>query len=134
MARTVASITYNRLPEIIRRLPRAANEVVDQTLSAVEGHIKTDMAAAKSGAWYGDHQASAPGEAPAIDTTNLVNSIQRTEVQNGSGSVYTNSEVGEIMEYGAPAANIEPRPFMTPAADAARPEFMRQMRDLESLL
>lgn len=133
MAKTVARLTHNRFPEIARRLPQATRQVVQETILDIEAHIKADMAAAKSGVWYGGHQASAPGESPAIDMSNLVNSI-RTEMQGTEGGVYTNAEHAEPLEYGAPMNNLEPRPFMTPAAEAARPEFMRKMRDLESML
>ena len=130
----VVRLTRNRFPEIARRLPVATRQVVEETLAEIETHAKTEMAAAKSGRWYGDHQASAPGEAPAVDDALLINSIQQSPVVNGSGEVYTNAEHAVIMEHGAPMANIEPRPFFAPAAEAARPNFMRKMGDLESRL
>lgn len=133
MPRIVATLTHNRFPEIIRKLPVVARQVVEETVYDIEARIKTDMAQPKSGRMYGDHQASAPGESPAIDLSALVNSIQ-TDVDGTEGAVFTNEETAEIMEYGAPMANIAPRPFMAPAAEAARPEFMRKMSDLESRL
>ncbi len=133
MARTVVTLTHNRFPEIARRLPVAAARVVAETVAAIETEIKTEMAAPKSGVWYGDHQASAPGEAPAIDTGMLVNSIQ-TEVKGTEGVVFTNMEYAPYLEFGAPMASIEPRPFFMPAAEAARPGFVRKLQDLESQL
>lgn len=133
MAKTVVRITNNKFPAIIRALPQAAHDIVEETVFAIETTIKEGMAAAKSGAWYDDHQASAPGEMPAIDTTALVNSIQ-TEVSGSEGAVYTNMEYAPHQEYGAPAGNLLPRPFMTPAAETERPIFMRKMRGLESRL
>lgn len=130
--KTVVRLTSNRLPEVARRIPQACNRVVAETLSLIEGEIKVGMAEPKSGHVYGNHQASAPGESPAIDTGALVNSIQQTPVTNGSGQVYTNMEYAEVLEYGG--ADMEARPFMTPAAEAARPEFLRKMGDLESML
>ncbi len=128
MAKTVVTLTHNRFPEIARRLPLATRRVVSETLYEIQGNARTDMAQSKSGRMYGDHQASAPGESPAIDTSNLVNSIL---VDEGDGIVYTNAEYAEALEYGAPMNNLEPRPFMTPAAEAARPGFLRKMNDLE---
>lgn len=133
MAKTVVRIMNNRFPAIIRALPNAAHDIVEETVFAIESHIKEGMAAAKSGAWYDDHQASAPGEMPAIDTSALVNSIQ-TEVSGGSGVVATNMEYAAHQEFGAPAGNLLPRPFMTPAAETERPIFMRKCRNLESRL
>lgn len=131
MAKTVVSIRNNRFPAIIRALPQAAHDIVEETVFGIETTIKTGMAAAKSGAWYDDHQASAPGEMPAIDLTALVNSIQ-TEVSGSEGVIFTNQEYSPHLEYGT--VNMLPRPFMTPAAEAERGPFMRKMRNLESRL
>ena len=131
--RTVVTLTHNRFPEIIRALPREAGEIVEETVLDIETNIKIGMASAHNGEWYGSHQASAPGEMPAIDTGALAASIQ-TDVQKTKGTVYTNMEYSEYMEWGAPAAGIEPRPFMTPAAEAARGPFLRKLRNLESRL
>jgi phage gpG-like protein len=129
MPKTVVALTHNRFPEIARRLPLAARRVVSETLYEIQGNARVDMAQSKSGRTYGDHQASAPGESPAIDTSNLVNSIL---VDESAGIVYTNAEYAEILEFGG--INLLPRPFMTPAAEAERGSFMRKMADLESRL
>lgn len=133
MPKTVVSLTHNRFPEIARKLPVETGKIVEETIYEMEADIKRDMAQAKSGRMYGDHQASAPGESPAVDTSNLINSIQ-TDMDGTEGTVYTNAEYAEIMEFGAPMANIAPRPFMAPAAERARPGFIRKMSDLESRL
>lgn len=131
MPTTAATIVYNHFPRIAAALPREAARVVQETVLDIEGRIKTEMAAAKSGRMYGGHQASAPGEAPAVDTGALIGSIQ-TEVQGTEGVVFTNMGYAVFLEYGT--RHMAPRPFMTPAAEAARSEFMRKMRDLESRL
>ena len=133
MPRTVVVLSHNRFPEIVRKLPEAARAIVTETVLQIEQEIKIGMASAHNGEWYGSHQASAPGEMPAIDTGALAASIQ-TDVQKTKGTVYTNMEYSEYMEWGAPAAGIEPRPFMTPAAEAARGPFMRKLRNLERRL
>ncbi|MGP1664479.1 MAG: hypothetical protein ACTS5I_00900 [Rhodanobacter sp.] len=124
-------ITLNRFPEIARALPREVGEIVEETVIDIDTNIATGMAASHSGAWYGGHQASAPGEMPAIDTGALVNSIQ-TEVQGTEGAVYTNAEYAEHLEYGT--VNMAARPYMTPAAEQARKPFLRKMTNLESRL
>ena len=133
MPRTVVTLTHNRFPEIARALPREVGEIVEETVLDIETQIKVGMASSHNGEWYGSHQASAPGEMPAIDTGALAASIQ-TDVKGTKGVVYTNMEYSEYMEWGAPAAGIEPRPFMTPAAEAARGPFLRKLRALESRL
>ena len=131
MPRTVVTLTHNRFPEIIRALPREAGEIVEETVLDIETQIKVGMASSHNGEWYGSHQASAPGEMPAIDTGALAASIQ-TDVQRTKGTVYTNSEYAEFLEYGT--VNMEARPYMTPAAEAARGPFLRKLRALESRL
>lgn len=131
MATTVVTLSHNRFPELARRLPQATRRIVHETVFEIEANIKVDMAQSKSGRMYGDHQASAPGESPAVDISNLINSIQ---TDADEGIVYTNAEYAPPLEYGAPMNNLEPRPFMTPAAEAARPNFMRKMSNLEQYL
>lgn len=131
MPRTTVTIVYNHFPALARALPVECGKIVAETVLFVETHIKQNMAAAKSGAMYGDHQASAPGEAPAIDTGVLAASIQ-TEVNGTEGQVFTNAETAEMLEFGT--VKMAARPFMTPAAEAARPEFMNKMSNLESRL
>lgn len=139
MPRTVVTLTNNRLPELARRLPRAVAEIVETSAKAIETDVKVGMAAAKSGRVYdvggvAPHQASAPGEMPAVDTGALINSIQ-TEMEGPTMAVvYTNQEYAIHLEYGAPAAGIAPRPFFIPAAERERPHFQRAMADLEQRL
>jgi phage gpG-like protein len=84
----------------------------------MEADIKSRMAEGKSGAIYrrgsGTHQASAPGEAPAIDTGAYVNSIQTKKTDDGA-EVGTNMEYGPFLELGT--SRIAKRPHFTPAAE-----------------
>lgn len=135
--KTAATVQFNRLPEIARRLPQEVKAVIQDTILAIETDIKAEMAEPKHGAIYprgqaGEHQASAPGEAPAVDYGVLINSIQTQMVRDDLGLVFTNTEYAAPLEYGT--VRMEPRPFMTPAADRARPEFAERMRDLEDRL
>ena len=129
--RTVVTLTHNRFPEIVRKLPEAARAIVTETVLQIETNIKVGMASSHNGEWYGSHQASAPGEMPALDTGALAASIQ-TDVTGTKGTVYTNQEYAEYLEYGT--SNMEPRPYMTPAAESARAPFLRKLRNLESRL
>jgi hypothetical protein len=131
MARTVVRIEFNRFPQIAAKLPRETRQIVEETTLEVEADIKVAMAAEKSGRIYGSHQASAPGEAPAVDTSVLINSIQR-EVQGTEGAVYTNQETAAMLEFGT--SRMAPRPAWVPAAERAREGFVRKMRDLEGRL
>lgn len=92
----------------------------------------------KSGATYGDHQASAPGEAPASDTGNLASSIAVVKAEPGETAraiVRVKAEYGWYLEYGTsrPSDNgtdqgkdrrisiVEPRPFMEPSVRSVMP-------------
>lgn len=73
------------------------------------------------------HHASAPGEAPATDTGNLVNSIHVRKAGPFAYEVYSNSEYAAALEFGAPAKHIAARPFLKPAIEAERPAFLADM-------
>ncbi len=72
------------------------------------------------------HQASAPGEAPAMETGNLVNSIaeelQRKDKTGATAAVIVLAEYGIHLEFGT--EDMEPRPFLRPAFDQNRKEIM----------
>ena len=135
--KTAGVVEFNRLPEIARRLPQEVRDVIQETILEIETDIKAEMAEPKSGALYprglkGEHQASAPGQAPAVDYGILINSVQTTMVRDDLGLVYEGTEYAEVLEYGS--VHMAPRPHMTPAADRAKPKFTERMRDLESRL
>lgn len=74
-----------------------------------------------------EHQASAPGEAPATDTGALVNSIlfrQRTKL---TAEVESRLPYATYLEFGT--RFIAARPSWVPATEAARPEFTRRVAD-----
>ncbi len=108
---------FNHFDRIARGLEDVAHDIVVAACSNIAERSVSSMAGSKSGRMYGQHQASAPGEAPAIDTGQLADSIQ-TDVSGTSGMVYTNSEHGPYMELGT--HDIGPRPFFAPAAEAER--------------
>ena len=111
--------------EIKSNLLNLSADVKDEIGKAVmklalelEADSKSQMAEGKSGRIYerggSTHQASAPGEAPAIDTGAYVNSIQTTETKDGA-EVGTNMEYGPFLEFGT--SRIAKRPHFTPAAE-----------------
>jgi HK97 gp10 family phage protein len=71
------------------------------------------------------HQASAPGEPPAVDTGRLRSSIGHDETQilgeTISVRVGTNVDYATPLEYGS--YKVKPRPFMRPALEEAKPEM-----------
>jgi hypothetical protein len=160
--KATVTVTANDLERIAARLPRALTEIVKETLNEVEADIAVAMGEPKSGREYrrGErwHQASAPGEAPAIDMGMLAASIQQRLDDHGDagaeGLVYTAVEYAPYLEYGTGStgaswplperpANVNyttslvgmaPRPYMTSAAERARPGFETKLRQVEKRL
>lgn len=122
----------NRFPQITGAMRDAIDRIVRETAKAIEGNIKVGMASAHSGAVYGAHQASAAGEMPAIDTGALINSIQSDTDGPMQAAVHTNVDHAVYLEYGT--IHMAPRPFMVPAAEAERSEFVRRLSNLEDEL
>lgn len=107
----VAEIVYNHLPAISKKLPGVVGRIVQETLFEIEGTAKVLV---------------------RVDTGNLRASIQTEMESETRGSVYTAVSYAPFQEYGTykmPAA-----PFMTPAAEQARPHFMDKLRNLEASL
>lgn len=120
----IAAVTAN--------LERRASELVRATALQIEAAAKISMTGPKSGREYRrgkkTHQASGPGEAPAVDTGNLMNSIQTTVESPMRAVVSVNAEYGVWLEFGT--VHIAPRPFLGPAFEQAKPIFEAGLRGL----
>lgn len=64
-----------------------------------------------------EHQASAPGEAPAIDTENLVNSFEPEQLEDLTAELFSEVFYGAILE------DKRDRPFSEPAIERALPDI-----------
>jgi HK97 gp10 family phage protein len=114
----------SKLPRVEREVRDATDQVVETVLDDIIGEARRLMRQPHHGFIYrrkggGTHLASAPGEAPAIDTAALYRSLQK-----GPGFVSVGTEYAGYLEYGT--MKMEPRPFMGPAADYAlrrRPKY-----------
>jgi hypothetical protein len=123
------SVKYSsRIPVITSRLDARAGRVVRQTIAEIEARIKISFSEAKHGVVYGEHQASAPGEAPAIDQGTLASSVQSYMETEHRGGVGVGAEHGPHLELGT--SNMEPRPFMAPAAESVKRDFQESLRHL----
>ena len=96
---------------------------------AAQLHIRANMAQPKAGRTYKRksvvHQASAPGEAPAIDTTHLVESIAVRHWRRMTWSVGTPAEYAPGLEYGT--VKMAARPSFRPALDHIRKPLMSEV-------
>ena len=117
--------------EITRRLAIGANDIRNTIITAMVREPKTGR---KYRRGKKIHQASAPGEAPAVDYGELLRSIvfdvRKMEVEIGSegGAPYAEYlETGTFKVTGesiTPTALIEPRPFLNPAVEKHHKEII----------
>lgn len=139
MAKSGVKVVYNRLPEIARVFPFAVGAVVRETAEEVANTAKMKMAEPKTGRVYVKknnlgHQASAPGEAPAIDTGALVNSIKVEMVAVTKAEVSASGEQAAPLEFGTADGHIAARPFFRPAARQAAKKFIERLKAIEAKL
>ena len=86
--------------------------------------IKSIQTGSKSGIVYQkynprrEHRASAPGQAPASDTGNLVSKIIVKQKGQDVTSVESNANYSAYLEYGT--SKMQPRPFMLPAFEKSK--------------
>lgn len=129
---TIKVTISNSLPAVSASLAPALGKVVRATAAEIESSAKLSLSGAKSGRVYKrrgiSHQASAPGEAPATDTGLLANSINTTNDGALTAIVGVGAEYAEALEYGT--TRMGPRPFLTPAAEAARRGFDAAVADI----
>lgn len=116
------------IPDMVKAMPERVRKVVRETALAIETDAKRRMQGPKSGRIYRRggklHVASAPGEAPAIDTGLLIDSIQTTH-EGLTSWVNVFSDYGRNLELGT--HQIAPRPFLGPAFESQREEFGRKL-------
>lgn len=118
----------SRIPQLTADMKRRASLLVRATALNVQAHAQASMSGSKRGRQYRRHQASAPGEAPAIDTGTLFNSITVEVAGELSAAVGTNVEHGLHTEFGT--SRMEPRPWLAPAMEAVAPEFEAGLKEL----
>ena len=112
--------------EFVRRLEKSeddSGDTVMEMVTAITLTVHRNMIASfrtpKTGRLYGKHRASAPGQAPAIDTGELAAKTQpafdRPKLQ---GEVATSDPKSVHLEYGT--RDMAPRPYAKPAAEKTR--------------
>jgi len=122
----------SKIPQINAELKRRANALVVRTAARIETTAKLSFVEPKTGREYKrggkTHIASAPGEAPAVDTSQLTNSVQREPTGDASAVVGTNVEQALHTEFGT--SRMEPRPWLGPAFEEAAESFEKGVKEL----
>lgn len=110
-----------------------AGRIVNRTIMRIEARMKVKMGEPKHGRSYrrgktAKHQASAPGEAPAIDYGVLVNSIGTRMIGRTEGEVSVSAEYAAVLEFGG--VRMAPRPFFAVSVEEEWRQFVAEMRAL----
>ncbi len=87
------------MSEINNKIPEAVTEWAHEGTDYLIDQMKESMDGPKSGKIYGSHQASAPGESPAIRDRGLIDSIDRDK-QFLKGTAFSRNPVAVYMEEG----------------------------------
>lgn len=127
------SITYTtKIPQIAAELRAKAAVLVQVTAFEIQADAMESMTGGRSGRWYGNHRASAPGEAPAMDSGLLANTIGVSSVpgvdNDLAAMVVANADYAPHLEFGT--SRMAPRPFLRPAFERARDGFERALRSI----
>lgn len=122
------TITANRAAvraAVMRGVVRATEAIREEAVSLILNTPKTGRVYRRNGV---EHTASAPGEPPASDTGELVNSLKTVyDASKLSGTVVASAPHAPHLEYGT--RNMEPRPFLRPAVANRRAETARIIRE-----
>jgi HK97 gp10 family phage protein len=125
-------VLQSNLPALNAVLRARASKLVRSTAASIEGRAKASMPGQKTGRNYKRgkrrHQASAPGETPAVDTGNLMNSIQAVQESDLHATIGVGAEYAVWLEFGT--RRIAPRPFLGPAFEWAKPAFEQGLKEL----
>jgi HK97 gp10 family phage protein len=111
-------IDYTALEKRLLGLEKEARKevtkaVVKNAVMYQAALIDAIQSGSRSGVTYGNHQASAPGEAPKTDKGRLVASIQTRFDANGlAADVYSKLPYAWFLEFGT--SRVEARPVWVP--------------------
>lgn len=119
-------VTQDRTPELMQKLDAAIGRFVVKGAAYIEGSLKISMAEAKSGKAYGKHIASAPGESPAVDSSNLTGSITTIMESSLEAKVGTPVEYALYLEDGT--SKMEARPLWERTAKDSLPTLENMLK------
>ena len=130
-------INVKNLKKVLSQLNRLDKDLETPFQEIVKGGgqliraeaIKSIQTGAKTGIVYQkynprrQHRASAPGQAPASDTGNLVSKIIVKQKSKNVTQVESGADYSKFLEYGT--SKMEPRPFLFPAFEKSRNKIVK---------
>lgn len=127
-------IVKNNIKQLMTLIDTEAKAIIREEPTNIQNDLRQAMNQAKSGRIYTrrgiQHQASAPGEAPAIDTANYVNSIQTKHESQYRSAVQSDAPQALALELGRPDKGLLPRPAWVPAAHEATKRIVERFKKL----
>lgn len=105
------------LESATRRIDALADQHVNRRAQELRTDIVETLSQPGTGRVYGQHQASAPGEAPTVNTGRLRQAVNVQKVADGHYTVGSGRvEYADDLEFGT--RTIAPRPAWRPAIEA----------------
>ena len=126
-------IVFNHFPQLTEELIRQADAVCEEMAGrALRGAQEAIRNPPKTGRVYRygkvEHQASAPGEAPATDTGALAANAKTEQAAPAMWEILFFQDYAAALEFGTP--KMLPRPYLRPAVEAVRDRFVKGMKAL----
>ena len=122
------NVALKKFDTLKKDLETPFREVIAGGAQLIRGQaIRSIQTGPKSGRIYEKynprrtHRASAPGQAPASDTGNLVSQIRVRQKNPDEVVVESNALYSSFLEFGT--SKMLPRPFLFPATEKSKPKI-----------
>jgi hypothetical protein len=130
------------LMQVVKDTPPGVTQELAVWANTIRNHIIESMSrGTKTGRKYTrgkkDHRASAPGEAPAVDSGELISRIifdvrdMEVEIgpEIGGSSGDQEKSYAYYLEFGTPEGQMEPRPYLAPAVKEYESDMLKAVGD-----
>lgn len=122
-----AVMVFNKTALAAAAVKSGVGQAVHKAAVEIRQDVHESMEEPKHGNVYliggKSHQASAPGEAPAVLTADLINSVKEEQVDATTWDIPAEGQEGQQMwEFGIRGPDSA-RPYLRPAADKARQKY-----------